>query len=82
MQMPLCFCTNNLDACLRYTAINFRKKLKQYCSCLTSHKTHESQATIQLQHTRMFYYPVLTIASQSFDSDKYSNLHYYRVKSS
>ena len=43
---------------------------------------HESQATIQLQHAHMFYYPILTIASQSFDCDKYGNLHYYRVKSS
>ena len=40
------------------------------------------RATIQLQHTRMFYYPILTIASQSFDCDRYSNLHYYRVTSS
>ena len=43
---------------------------------------HESQATNQLQHTRMFYYPILTIASQSFDCDRYGNLHYYRVESS
>ena len=28
----------------------------------------------------MFYYPVLTIASQSFDCNRYGNLHYYRVK--
>ena len=43
---------------------------------------HESQATIQLQHTRMFYYPILTTASQFFDYDRYGNLHYYHVKSS
>ena len=30
----------------------------------------------------MFYYSILTIASQPFDCDKYGNLHYYRVKSS
>ena len=41
---------------------------------------HESQATIQLQHTRMFYCPILTIASQSFDCDRYGNLHYYHGK--
>ena len=43
---------------------------------------HKSQATIQLQPTRMFYYPILIIASQFFDYDRYGNLHYYRVKSS
>ena len=56
------------------------KKLKQYCPCQISHKTHESQATIQLQHIGIFYYPILTIASQSFDCDRYGNLHYYREK--
>ena len=29
----------------------------------------------------MFFYPILTIASQSFDCDRYGNLHYYRVTS-
>ena len=41
-----------------------------------------TRRTIQLQHTSMFYYPILTAASQSFDCDKYGNLYYYRVKSS
>ena len=44
-------------------------------------KTHESLASIQLQHTRMFYYSILTIALQFFDCDRYGNLH-YRIKSS
>ena len=49
---------------------------------LDTRRASHKQVTIQLQHTRILYYPILTIALQSFDCDRYGNLHYYRVTSS